>query len=48
MLDKAKEWLSHPFEEKMDAWHWFLFVGLLILLMIVWRFILAHMKGVLA
>jgi|WetSurMetagenome_2_1015567.scaffolds.fasta_scaffold348837_1 hypothetical protein len=47
-MQQVKEWIAKPFDTNMDAIHWFLFVGLLIFVMVLWRFILAHMKGAIA
>lgn len=48
MLARFSEWTKEPFRTDMDAFHWFLFFGLLILIMALWRFILAHLKGAVA
>lgn len=45
MLDRFKDWAKHPFQQDMDVFHWFMFMGMLILIMALWRFVLAHMKG---
>lgn len=42
MLTGFKDWLKQPFESNMDAWHWFLFIGLLIVITAVWHMILDH------
>jgi hypothetical protein len=42
IVDDFKAWLSRPFSPDMDALHWFLFLGLLIVLMGLWRVILVH------
>lgn len=42
-----KDWLKQPFTEGMDAFHWFLFFGLLIAISIGWSFVLRHTyKGI--
>ena len=41
--DKAKDWYSHPFKSDMDTKGWFLFIGLIVILMILWRMILSHL-----
>lgn len=38
-----KDWASQPFSEDMPATHWFLLVGLIIVSIIGWNFILAHL-----
>lgn len=35
-------WLRRPFDAEQDAFRWFLFFGLLIVIMAAWRIILAH------
>lgn len=40
--DNFKGWLAKPFSTEMDTLHWFLFLGLLIVLMVFWRIILRH------
>jgi len=47
-MDLFKQWMKKPFDTDMDLVHWFLFAGLLIFIMALWRFILAHMKGAIA
>lgn len=42
MLDKVKAWWLHPFDSSMDATGWFAFIGLLIIVSLGWRLILAH------
>lgn len=43
--DNFKTWLSKPFDASMDAFHWFLFFGFLILLSVLWTFVLRHTIG---
>lgn len=43
MWDTTKEWLSQPYSEEMDAFHWFLFLGLLTAIVIAWNIILYHL-----
>lgn len=40
-----KTWLGKPFSADMDAFHWFLFFGLLIAVSIGWSFVLKHTIG---
>jgi hypothetical protein len=42
-MDAVKEWLNEPFRAEMDTFHWFLFLGLLLVLMSFWRLILQHL-----
>lgn len=44
-MQQVKDWMARPFNADMDAFHWFLFFGLLIFVMALWRFVLSHMKG---
>lgn len=44
MMENFKEWLSAPYKDEMDAWHWFLFIGLLIAISVAWRLILKHLQ----
>jgi hypothetical protein len=47
-MDMFKEWIKEPYKTDMDAQHWFAFVGLLIMIMFLWRFILSHLRGAIA
>lgn len=40
--DNFKGWLQSPYQEDMDALHWFYFFGLLIAIGVAWRLILHH------
>jgi len=40
MWQDFKTWASAPFSMDMNIGHWFLFLGLLILLLAAWRMIL--------
>lgn len=42
MLDGFENWLHQPFRADMSALDWFLFLGLLIIIMALWRLILVH------
>jgi hypothetical protein len=39
-MDEFRAWLKQPFSADMDAFHWFLFFGLLIAVSILWGFAL--------
>jgi len=42
-----KNWLGKPFQVDMDAFHWFLFFGLIIVISVLWSFVLKHVaKGI--
>ena len=43
MIENVKEWLSHPFSMEMNAWHWALFLGFLLVVAGLWQRVLAHM-----
>lgn len=40
MWDKVKTWASHPFSVDMTSGEWFLFIGLLIVIIGLWNIIL--------
>lgn len=44
MLASFKAWLDQPFSTGMTATRWFAFVGLLLVIMMFWGTILAHMR----
>ncbi len=46
MWDDFKNWAAHPFSADMSALHWFLFLGLLIVLATLWGMILRTVKEV--
>lgn len=37
------EWWRQPFSADMSAPHWFLFVGLVLVIMALWQMILLHL-----
>lgn len=39
-----KAWLASPFSADMSAAHWFYFVGLLIVISVLWNIILRTIK----
>lgn len=43
MLANIKTWYESPYAENMSAIRWFLFVGLLLILGIVWTVIIKHL-----
>lgn len=43
-MDAFKAWLAQPFEADMDAWHWFLFFGLIIAISIGWGLVLRTLQ----
>lgn len=40
MWDHFKQWAQRPFSVDMTAGEWFLFIGLLIVIMVLWNIIL--------
>ena len=47
MWAKFKAWAAHPFSVDMSATDWFLFIGLLIVLLALWNIILFHITNLL-
>jgi hypothetical protein len=45
MLSQIQAWLAQPFQSNQDTWHWFLFIGLLIVLAAVWHMVLRHIHS---
>lgn len=43
--DKIKAIAAAPFGEELDLVHLFLLVGLILFFVVVWMFILAHIRG---
>jgi len=39
------DWLKRPFSQDMDAQHWAMFIGFFLVLMILWKYVLAHIVG---
>lgn len=42
IVDDIKETWRQPFRADMSATDWFMFIGLLLIIMIFWRIILRH------
>jgi hypothetical protein len=42
-MDLVKEWLNEPFKSQMDTLHWFMFLGLLLILLGLWHRVLQHL-----
>ena len=36
-------WVAKPFAEDMPASHWFLFIGFVLILVVIWNIILIHL-----
>lgn len=43
MVGYFKDWLTQPFRVEMDAVHWAMFIGLMLVIIILWNRILSHM-----
>ena len=44
-LDRFGGWLSQPFQRDMDVLGWALFVGLIVILLILWNNVLARITN---
>lgn len=44
-FDDFRTWAATPFSADMNATHWFMFVGLLLLILMLWGMILGHIKA---
>lgn len=42
MLMMFQDWLATPFRTDQDWFHWFLFVGLIMIIFVAWKMILMH------
>lgn len=45
-MESLTNWLSRPFNQDQNAWHWFLFVGLIVIALVLWGTILRDVRGV--
>lgn len=43
MWQKFRQWAGHPFSVDMTATEWFLFIGLLLVIIALWNIILSHL-----
>lgn len=43
VLGNIKTWADQPYDEKMSIGKWFLFVGLLMIIGIIWTVIIKHL-----
>jgi len=41
-IENFKSFFAKPFSQDMSATNWFLFLGFVIIVMVMWRIILAH------
>lgn len=44
-IESLKNWASQPFDTQMSLGRWFLFTGLVMVLVIMWIMILRELKG---
>lgn len=44
-IDNLKAWAGQPFTETMSLKQWFLFTGLVLVMVIAWVMILRELKG---
>lgn len=44
MFNGVMSWLSRPFDPAMSAWRWFLFLGLLMVLLAIWAMVTGILK----
>ena len=45
MLSSFQSWLQSPFQGSMDALHWFLFIGLIIVSFVLWGMVMKVIEG---
>lgn len=43
-LSHANSWIKKPFSEDMGVAQWFLFVGLILVVLTMWKIILRHIE----
>jgi hypothetical protein len=44
-MDDFSEWAKSPFKADMSAFHWALFIGLLLVIMAGWGFVFRHIQA---
>lgn len=47
VVTELKTWAKQPFNQEMDLMHWALFVGVIIVLAILWKMVLGDIKSTL-
>ena len=45
VFNSLKNWLAQPYDTSMNTTHWFLFAGLVLVILGVWFMILREIKG---
>lgn len=41
-MDRFKAWLNQPFDPGMSVFHWWLFLGMVIVLLSLWGILMRH------
>ena len=44
-MDGVLTFWKQPFSEDMDGFHWALFIGLVLIVVVFWNIILSHILG---
>lgn len=44
-MDSFRQWAASPFRSDMSVAGWFTFIGLLVLISLLWGIILRHVRG---
>ncbi|HNB00957.1 MAG TPA: hypothetical protein PLK61_04065 [Nitrosomonas sp.] len=45
LLASLKQWAARPFSQDMGIGHWFLFTGLVLVMVVLWNMVLRDLKG---
>lgn len=45
LLASLKSWAAKPFSQDMGLFQWFLFTGLVLVMVILWNMVLRDLKG---
>lgn len=45
VISELKDWAKSPFNSDMGLFRWFLFTGLILVLVILWTMVLRDLKG---
>lgn len=45
MIERIHGWLRKPYSDDMDALHWVLFLGLVLIITFLWSRIMAHLTA---
>jgi hypothetical protein len=48
VLSHASSWIKKPFGEDMSVAQWFLFVGFIVVILVMWKIILRHIETALS